>query len=68
MIAGFGSIMAFGVFGGFSGLGKTGTSDPFDAMPKASFIIATVDVAELRRSPMYDAVFGKDPNVLLLIK
>lgn len=60
VIAVFGSIMAFGVFGGFSGLGKTGTSDPFDAMPKSSFIVATIDVAELRRSPMYDAVFGKE--------
>ena len=60
MIAVFGSVMAFGVFGGFSGLGKTGSSDPLDAMPKGSFIVATVDVAELRRSPMYDAVFGKE--------
>ncbi len=63
MIAIFGSIMAFGVFGGFSGLaGRAATSDPFDAMPKASFIVATVDFAELRRSPMYEAAFGKEAS------
>lgn len=60
MIAILGGVAAFGVFGGFSGVGKSGSSDPYDAIPKASFIAATVDFAELRRSPMYDVVFGKE--------
>lgn len=60
MIAIFGGIAAFGVFGGFSGIGRSGASDPYDAIPRASFIAATVDFAELRRSPIYDAVFGKE--------
>lgn len=42
MIAIFGGVCAFGVFGGFSGIGKSGTSDPYDAIPKASFIAATL--------------------------
>jgi hypothetical protein len=60
MVALFGGVAAFGVFGGFSGIGKSGTSDPYDAIPKAAFIAATVDFAELRRSPIYDTVFGKE--------
>lgn len=60
MIAIFGGLAAFGVFGGFSGIGRSGTSDPYDAIPKASFIAATVDFAELRRSPLFDVLVGKD--------
>lgn len=60
MIAIFGAVAAFGVFGGFSQVGRTGTSDPYDAIPKSAFIAATVDFAELRRSPMYDLIFGKE--------
>lgn len=55
-----GAVFAFFVFGGVAGIGKAGTSDPLDAMPKASFIVGTVDFAELRRSPIYDAVLGKE--------
>jgi hypothetical protein len=53
-----GAAAAFFMFGGLGGLGKTGTNDPLDAIPKASFMAATLDFAELRRSPIYDAVFG----------
>lgn len=52
--------VAFAIFGGLGGLAKTGPSDPFDAVPRASFIASTVDFAELRRSPVYEAVFGKE--------
>lgn len=54
-----GATAAFVLFGGLGTLGKSGSSDPFDAMPKGSFIVATVDVDELRRSPVYEAVLGK---------
>ena len=53
-----GAAAAFFMFGGLGSVGKTGTSDPFDAIPKSSFMAATLDFAELRRSPIYDAVFG----------
>src|SRR3954464_15123874 len=55
-----GAAGAFFMFGGLGAAVKTGTSDPLDAVPKASFMAATLDFAELRRSPIYDAVFGKD--------
>jgi hypothetical protein len=51
---------AFAVFGGLKGLGGSGPSEPFDALPRASFLAATVDLAELRRSPLYDAFLGKE--------
>lgn len=53
-----GAAAAFFMFGGLSTLGRSGPSDPLDAIPKASFMAATLDFAELRRSPIYDAVFG----------
>ncbi len=62
LIAIFGGLAAFGVFGGFSGIGRSATSDPYDAIPKASFIAATVDFAELRRSPLFDVAVGKDSS------
>lgn len=55
-----GAVAAFCMFGGLGGLGKSGPSDPFDAVPKASFIAATLDFAELRRSPVYEVFFGKE--------
>ena len=62
MIAIFGGVAAFGVFGGFSGLGRSGASDPYDAIPRASFIAATIDLAELRRSPLFDVALGRDAS------
>ena len=53
-----GALAAFFMFGGLAGLTRTGTSDPLDAIPKSSFIAATLDFAELRHSPIYEAVFG----------
>jgi hypothetical protein len=55
-----GAAAAFFMFGGLGSLGKSGPTDPFDAIPRSSFIAATVDFAELRRSPVYEAVFGKE--------
>jgi hypothetical protein len=58
-----GAAAAFFMFGGLKAIrGRTGTSDPLDAVPKASFIAATVDFAELRRSPIYEAVLGKSKD------
>lgn len=62
MIAIFGGLAAFGVFGGFSGIGRSGASDPYEAIPRASFIAATIDFAELRRSPLFDVAVGKDTS------
>jgi len=56
----FGSALAFVIFGGLRALTATGATDPFDAMPKSSFLVATVDVEALRRSPVWEAMFGKD--------
>ena len=58
LIGVLGAAAAFFMFGGLAGVTKTGSSDPLDAIPKASFMAATLDVAELRRSPIYDVVFG----------
>ena len=55
-----GTVAAFCLFGGLAGIAKSGPSDPFDAIPKASFIAATLDFAELRRSPVYEVFFGKE--------
>jgi len=53
-----GATAAFFVFGG----ARTGASsgNPFDAVPRDSFLVATVNLAELRRSPLHDVLFGKD--------
>lgn len=58
LIGVLGAAAAFFMFGGLGGLGKTGPSDPLDAIPRSSFIAATLDFAELRRSPVYEAAFG----------
>ena len=55
-----GTVAAFLLFGGLGGVVRSGSSDPFDAMPRGSFIVGTVDFAELRQSPLYQAVFGHD--------
>ncbi|HVJ91247.1 MAG TPA: hypothetical protein VM580_15695 [Labilithrix sp.] len=53
-----GAVAAFFVFGGFWRGRKFG--GPYDAVPRDSFLVATVNLAELRRSPLYDVLFGKD--------
>jgi hypothetical protein len=60
LIAIFASVASFGVFGGFSSVGRSGSSEPGDAIPKTSFLAATVDVAALRRSPVYELLWGAD--------
>lgn len=58
LIGVLGAAAAFFMFGGLAGVTRSGSSDPLDAIPKSSFMAATLDFAELRRSPLYDAVFG----------
>lgn len=53
-----GAVAAFFVFGGARM--TRASSDPEDAVPRDSFLIATVNLTELRRSPLYDVLFGKD--------
>ena len=53
-----GAVAAFLVFGGARTTRATG--DPFEAVPRDSFLVATVNLAELRRSPLYEVLFGKD--------
>ncbi len=62
-----GTVAAFFLFGGARSGG--GSSDPLSAMPRDSFLVASVDLAELRRSPIYDVLFGSasaalDPKTL----
>lgn len=40
------------------------TALPLDAIPRDSFLVGTVNVAELRRSPLYDVLVGKDGPLL----
>ncbi|MBX3186036.1 MAG: hypothetical protein KF819_03435 [Labilithrix sp.] len=55
-----GTVMAFFVFGGLSsGLFRgamRGPGEPVDAVPKGSFIAVTVDMAELRQSPLHELI------------
>jgi hypothetical protein len=52
------SVAAFFLFGGGGGGG--GSQDPFDAVPRDSFVVATMNLAELRRSPLHDVLLGKE--------
>ena len=49
-----GAAAAWFVFQG----GGAAPVDPLDAVPRESFFVATADVAELRRSPIYESIFG----------
>lgn len=53
-----GAVLAFFLFGGLSDGGRV--RDPIDAVPRDSFLVATVNVAELRQSPLYEVLFGKE--------
>ena len=55
-----GAVAAFFVFGGARTTSSAG--DPFDAVPRDSFLVATVNLAELRRSPLHDVLFGKEAH------
>lgn len=52
-----GTVVAFFVFGG--GRDRT-PPDPYTAVPRDSFLVLTLNLAELRRSPLYDVLLGKD--------
>lgn len=58
LVGAAGAVAAFFVFGG--GRGGRSPADPFDTAPRDSFLVATIDLSELRRSPLYDVVFGSD--------
>lgn len=49
------AVAAFFVFGGARSA-RGGPAEPLDAIPQGSFLVATVDVAELRRSPIFSAL------------
>ncbi len=53
-----GAACAYFVFGG--GLGGRAPSDPNAAVPRDSFLVASVDAEELRRSPIWNVVVGKE--------
>ncbi|MBX3205392.1 MAG: hypothetical protein KF764_10005 [Labilithrix sp.] len=53
-----GAVAAFFLFGGAQH--RSATGDPIDAVPRDSFLVATVNLAELRRSPLYEVLLGKD--------
>lgn len=57
-----GAAAAFLVFRGADRGSVSG--DPVAAVPKGSFLAATVDVAALRRSPLYGAIAGKEARAL----
>jgi hypothetical protein len=48
--------------------GQTGSTDPESAIPKAAFLVATVNLAELRRSPIHEVLFSDKPETSLLDK
>lgn len=56
-----GAVAAFFMFGGLKTLGGgSGSGEPYDAVPRDSFLVAQVNLAELRRSPLYEVLLGKD--------
>jgi hypothetical protein len=55
----FGAGLAFFVFGGLRSGGSS--SDPNDAVPRDSFLVASLNLAELRRSPLHAVLLG-DPT------
>jgi hypothetical protein len=52
------TVAAFLLFGGATL--RASETRPVDAIPRDAFLVATVDAAELRRSPLYTVVFGKE--------
>jgi len=61
MVGVLGAIVSFFVFGGARGLRSSGpTTQPIDAVPKDTFLVATIDVTALRRSSLFQSIFGTD--------
>lgn len=42
-------------------------SDPLRLMPKGSFLVGSLDAAELRKSPIYEALLGRDAMLAPLL-
>jgi hypothetical protein len=53
-----GTIATVGAFFLFRGAGTPTIREPIDAVPKESFLVGTMDVEELRRSPIYEVIPG----------
>lgn len=69
VLAVFGGAAAFFVFGGFQAItGQTGSTDPESAVPKSAFLVATANLAELRRSPLSQLLLGDNPETALVDK
>lgn len=62
-----GTLAAFFMFGGLGALvGSGGPADPESAVPRSSFLVATANLAELRRSPIHAVLFSDRPETALL--
>ena len=62
-----GSAAAFFVFGGLQALtGRGAAAEPEAAVPKGSFLVATANLAELRRSPIHQVLFSDRPETSLI--
>lgn len=67
LVAGVGTVAAFFVFGGFGGGSGSGV-DPDAAMPSDAFLFASANVAELRRSPLWEVLFSGRADTSVLDK
>lgn len=66
-----GTVAAFFMFGGLSVVtpwlgGQAASADPEAAIPKSAFLVATANLAELRRSPIHEVLFSDKPETSLL--
>jgi hypothetical protein len=66
IVGALGTVAAFFMFGGFGMLAGGGPVLPEAAVPKTSFLVATVNVGELRTSPIYQVIFSDKPDTSLL--
>jgi hypothetical protein len=58
--------LAFFVFGGTRGLGGRAPQSPEAAVPRDAYLVASLRMTELRRSPLYEVVLGKESAVPVL--
>lgn len=59
--AAIGAVAALGAFFVFRASGPAASdADPTAAIPKDTFLAATIDLADLRKSPVYSVIFGND--------
>lgn len=57
------AVAAIAGFAAFRFFRKGADLDPIDVVPRDSFLVATVDLAELRRSPISEALLGRGKGV-----